>query len=206
MTDLKGELHRKLEQQRRDLLGKLEGLSEYDLRRPLTPTGTNLLGLVKHLAGVEYVYLGDSLGRPAPGESFSWDEDGSVWEGADMWVTADGVESRAPRDLYRRACAHGDQPSLSWGWMRRRPCRTGPRSAGGRRWGCCSSGWWPKRRGMPVTPTSSGSSSMAEPVRIRTCSTSRAGATTTIGSSRRRRTLRAARGDWLDETLDASPA
>ena len=35
------------------VLHKLDGLSEYDLRRPMTPTGTNLLGLVKHLASVQ---------------------------------------------------------------------------------------------------------------------------------------------------------
>lgn len=49
--DLKTELHRKLTAGRTTPLAKLDGLSEYDLRRPMTPTGTNLLGLVKHLAG-----------------------------------------------------------------------------------------------------------------------------------------------------------
>jgi hypothetical protein len=49
------------------------------------PAGTNLLGLVKHLAGLEYGYLGESLGFPAP-ESMSWIEDGSIWQGADMWA------------------------------------------------------------------------------------------------------------------------
>ena len=39
------------------MLHKLDGLSEFDLRRPMTPTGTNLLGLVKHLAS--------SIERPA---------------------------------------------------------------------------------------------------------------------------------------------
>ena len=43
---------------------KLEGLSEYDLRRPLTPTGTSLLGIVKHVAWVELGYFGDVFGRP----------------------------------------------------------------------------------------------------------------------------------------------
>jgi hypothetical protein len=46
------------------VLWKLDGLSEYDLRRPLTPTGTNLLGIVKHLAWVELGYLGDVFDRP----------------------------------------------------------------------------------------------------------------------------------------------
>lgn len=35
---------------------KLDGLSEYGARRPLVSTGTNLLGLVKHLATCELGY------------------------------------------------------------------------------------------------------------------------------------------------------
>lgn len=60
MTDLKAELHRKLLAGRAGLISRLEGLTEYDMRRPMTPTAANLLGLVKHLAGLEYGYLGDS--------------------------------------------------------------------------------------------------------------------------------------------------
>ncbi len=107
MSDLKAELHSKLQASRAGLLSKLEGLSEYDLRRPMTATGTNLLGLVKHLAGNEYVYLGTSFNRPAP-ETLSWEEDGSVWDGADMWAKAD-ESSDYLIGLYKRACAHGDQ-------------------------------------------------------------------------------------------------
>ncbi|GAA3653553.1 DinB family protein [Streptomyces chitinivorans] len=87
------------------LLWKLEGLSEYDVRRPLTPTGTNLLDLVKHAAGVELGYLGDTFGRPS-GEPLPWLEDGAE-PNADMWTTAD--ESREyVVALYRRAWAHAD--------------------------------------------------------------------------------------------------
>ncbi|MEM9463928.1 MAG: DinB family protein [Actinomycetota bacterium] len=43
---------------------KLDGLSEYDLRRPLTRTGTNLLGIAKHVAWVELGYFGEVFGRP----------------------------------------------------------------------------------------------------------------------------------------------
>ena len=43
---------------------KLDGLAEYDVRRPLTPTGTNLLGVVKHVAWVELGYFGDVFGHP----------------------------------------------------------------------------------------------------------------------------------------------
>ena len=105
--DLKAELHQKLRASRAVMLARVEGLSEYNMRRPMTPTGTNLLGLIKHLAGVEYVYFGDSLGRPAP-EMLAWNEDGSVWDGADMWAKDDETSDYLI-GLYRRACEHGDQ-------------------------------------------------------------------------------------------------
>jgi hypothetical protein len=107
VADLKEELHRKLQAARAALLSRLEDLGEYDLRRPMTPTGTNLLGLVKHLAGLEYGYLGESLGRPAP-ETMSWIADGSIWDGADMWATS-AESSEYLIGLYRRACAHADR-------------------------------------------------------------------------------------------------
>jgi hypothetical protein len=103
--DPKADLHRYLQSARDALLWKLRGLSEYDVRRPLTPTGTNLLGLVKHVASVELGYLGDAFGRPS-GEPLPWFEDGAETN-ADMWATAD--ESREfVVDLYRRAWAHAD--------------------------------------------------------------------------------------------------
>jgi hypothetical protein len=106
VPDLKEELHRKLQASRAVLLSKLDNLSEYDRRRPMTLTGTNLLGLVKHLAGLEYGYLGESFGHPAP-ESMSWIEDGSIWQGADMWARPD-ESSEYITGLYQRACAHAD--------------------------------------------------------------------------------------------------
>jgi len=106
-TSIKEELHRKLRISRAGLLSKLDDLGEYDMRRPMTPTGTNLLGLVKHLADLEYGYLGESFGRPAP-ETMSWIEDGSIWQGADMWATAD-ESSEYILGLYDRACAHADR-------------------------------------------------------------------------------------------------
>ena len=67
----KAVLHRYLQAARDALMWKLDGLSEYDVRRPLTPTGTNLLGLVKHVASVEFGYVGDTFDRPS-GESLPW--------------------------------------------------------------------------------------------------------------------------------------
>jgi len=68
VTDAKTELRWYLQSARDALLWKLPSLSEYDVRRPLTPTGTNLLGLVKHASYVESGDLADSFGRtPARG-------------------------------------------------------------------------------------------------------------------------------------------
>jgi hypothetical protein len=105
MTDLKAELLAPLRGSRAAMLAKLEALSEYDRRRPLTPTGTNLLGLVKHLAGLEYGYLGGSFGRP-PIERPSWFRDDPCSE-IDMWATPD-ESSDYITGVYRRACAHSD--------------------------------------------------------------------------------------------------
>jgi len=62
----KANLHNYLKHEREAVLAKLDGLSEYDVRRPLTVTGTNLLGLVKHLATWEARYLGEVFDRPFP--------------------------------------------------------------------------------------------------------------------------------------------
>jgi hypothetical protein len=103
-TESKDVLRSYLQSARDALLWKLEGLSEYDVRRPLTPTGTNLLGLVKHVTGVELGYLGDTFGRPF-GQPLPWLE--AAETNADMWATAD--ESREDIvGLYRRAWAHAD--------------------------------------------------------------------------------------------------
>jgi len=101
----KTDLHRYLQAARETLLWKLDRLREYDVRRPLTPTGTNLLGLVKHLAGVEAGYFGASFARPFA-EPLPWFDDGAELN-ADMWATAE--ESREQIvDLYRRVWAHAD--------------------------------------------------------------------------------------------------
>ncbi|MDX3645668.1 DinB family protein [Streptomyces sp. MB09-02B] len=104
-TDAKADLHHYLQSARDALMWKLDGLSEYDARRPMTPTGTNLLGLVKHTASVELGYLGDTFARPS-GEPLPWLADAAELN-ADMWATA--VESREDIvGLYRRAWAHAD--------------------------------------------------------------------------------------------------
>ncbi|MDH6137822.1 putative damage-inducible protein DinB [Kitasatospora sp. MAA4] len=104
-NDPKDDLHRYLKAVREAVVWKLDGLSEYDVRRPLTPTGTNLLGLVKHLASVELGYFGPTFGRPHE-ESLPWEGEDAE-PNADMWATAD--ESRESiLGLYQRAVAHAD--------------------------------------------------------------------------------------------------
>ena len=101
---LKADLHHYLQRGREDVLWKLENLSEYGVRRPMTRTGTNLLGLVKHLAYMELEYFGVAFGRPSA-EALVWDDHDEP--NVDMWATAQ--ESRDEiLALYRRAWAHAD--------------------------------------------------------------------------------------------------
>ncbi|MGH3202024.1 MAG: DinB family protein [Streptosporangiaceae bacterium] len=102
-SDGKADLHRYLQDAREALLWKLDGLSEYDVRRPLVPTGTNLLGLVKHVTAVELGYFGDIFGRPSA-DPVPWDESDEM---SDMFAFPE--ESRESLiALYRRTWAHSD--------------------------------------------------------------------------------------------------
>lgn len=87
-------------------LWKLDGVSEYDARRPLVPSGTNLLGLVKHLAWCELAYFVQTWGRELP-VSDLWD-DPDADHNDDLWVPAS--ESRQDVvDFYRMSWAEADR-------------------------------------------------------------------------------------------------
>jgi len=132
--DEKQALHRMLRNVRGALLWKLEGLSEYDVRRPMTPTGTNLLGLVKHCAAVEATYFGSAFGRPLPGQNeldFGDDETG----GRDMYATV-GESRERVTGFYQRVWAHADATIAAL-----------PLDARG------SVPWWPEERGHPTLHT-----------------------------------------------------
>lgn len=102
---VKAHLHQKLRAARETLVWKLDGLSEYDIRRPMTATGTNLLGLVKHNAIWDFRYFGDVFGRPFPQPLPRWDDPAADF--VDHWATEH--ETRAEIvDLYRRAWTHSD--------------------------------------------------------------------------------------------------
>jgi uncharacterized damage-inducible protein DinB len=105
MTDAKANLKHYLQSAREAVLWKLDGLGEYDLRRPLTPTGTNLLGLVKHLACVDADYLGIVFDRPFPEQHPWFDPDAET--NIDMWATPEET-TESITSLYRRVWDHGN--------------------------------------------------------------------------------------------------
>ncbi|MFB7171529.1 DinB family protein [Streptomyces sp. NPDC056254] len=99
----KDNLHRRLRRDREALLWKLDGLSEYDARRPLTASGTNLLGLVKHVATVEARYFGEVFGRPSPEPLPRWQDS----DDSDLWAAEDETRDQIIA-FYRRTWEHSD--------------------------------------------------------------------------------------------------
>jgi hypothetical protein len=99
-------LHRDLREVREAMLWKLDGLSEYGIRRPLTCTGTNLLGLIKHLSIWEARYFGEVFDRPFPEPLPRWNDD-KLEPGADLWATEEEASAEIV-DRYRRVWAHTD--------------------------------------------------------------------------------------------------
>ncbi|MEV7559385.1 DinB family protein [Streptomyces sp. NPDC048331] len=99
----KDALHGRLRRDREALLWKLDGLSAYDARRPLTATGTNLLGLVKHVATVEARYFGEVFHRPSPEPLPRWQDS----DGSDLWATEDETRDQIVA-FYRRTWEHAD--------------------------------------------------------------------------------------------------
>lgn len=103
--DIKADLHKYLHEGREALVWKLDGLTEYDRRRPLTPTGTNLLGLVKHVAWTEGEYFSVVFDRPMA-EPLPWSFD-EAEDNADLWATPDESTDHIV-GVYRRVWAHSD--------------------------------------------------------------------------------------------------
>lgn len=76
-----------LDQQYDVFLWKANGLTDDQLRKPLTPSGMCLLALVKHVAGVGYYWLCEIFGRPTELSRFVWSDDVEL----DAGDTTDGV-------------------------------------------------------------------------------------------------------------------
>jgi uncharacterized damage-inducible protein DinB len=109
MRDPKTVLHHYLKETRDALIWKLDGMSEREVRLPRTPTGNNLLGVLKHCLNVEAGYFGPTFGRtfPTPGELVpleAYDEDLQ----ADWYVREDETKDGLV-DLYRRVAAFADE-------------------------------------------------------------------------------------------------
>ncbi len=76
-----------LDQQYDVFVWKADGLTDDQLRQPLTPSGMCLLALVKHVAGVGYYWLCEIFGRPTELSRFTWSDDVEL----DAGDTTDGV-------------------------------------------------------------------------------------------------------------------
>ena len=92
-----------LDRHRDAVLWKLDGLDDEQVRRPMTPSGTNLLGLVKHLASVEYSWFCETFGRETERLPYADGDDDADMRAESHETTADIVE------FYGRARAAADQ-------------------------------------------------------------------------------------------------
>ena len=104
MTPEKTRLLKELDTVQTSLIWKVEGLTDDELRRPMTMSGTNLIGIVKHLTGITHGYLCVAFGRDV--DMFPECTDEELWFGLDMWATPDESPAEIV-DGYRRACAAG---------------------------------------------------------------------------------------------------
>lgn len=98
----KDSLRTSLDRQRDVVLWKLRDLDDELLRRSMTPSGTNLLGLVKHLAAVEYGWFCETFGRETEPLPFDPDDEDADLRVAAHETTADIVQ------FYGRARAAAD--------------------------------------------------------------------------------------------------
>jgi hypothetical protein len=113
LTDPKTALRHYLQQAREALVSKLDGLDERELRRPRTPTGTNLLGIVKHCLNVEVGYFGPTFGRewPTPDElvpESAYDSDPQA-----DWYATEHETAAGLVELYRRVWDFADETITS---------------------------------------------------------------------------------------------
>jgi uncharacterized damage-inducible protein DinB len=99
----KESLHVSLDRHRDVVLWKLDRLDDEQLRRPMTPSGTNLLGLVKHLASVEYGWFCETFGREGDAIPFDENDPEADMRARPNETTADIVE------YYGRARAAADR-------------------------------------------------------------------------------------------------
>jgi uncharacterized damage-inducible protein DinB len=99
----KESLHASLDRHRDAVMWKVDGLDDEQLRRQMTPSGTSLLGLVKHLGSVEYGWFCETFGRETEPLPFREDD-----EDADLRIDAD-EKTADVLAFYGRARVAADQ-------------------------------------------------------------------------------------------------
>ncbi|PQZ88172.1 hypothetical protein CQ018_17150 [Arthrobacter sp. MYb227] len=111
MDELKNQLHSYLTASREAVLWKAEALSDYHLSRPLVPSGSNILGIIQHLACVEFGYFVECFGQQA-NEPLLTQIDGSDDMDADMWVPTH-IPTDEILQFYRRAISRANENILA---------------------------------------------------------------------------------------------
>lgn len=104
----KASLHAHLTSARDALIWKVEGLSEADRRRPITPTGTNLIGIVKHMSWIECWYLCEFFGRERPHLPWEWEFDAEWGHHSHMYAKPEET-SEELLAAYRAATTAADR-------------------------------------------------------------------------------------------------
>jgi uncharacterized damage-inducible protein DinB len=110
----KESLHVSLDRHRDAILWKLQGLDEEQAGRPMTPSGTSLLGIVKHLAAVEYGWFCQTFGREVEPLWFDPEDDFQIGaEESIAWIVAFHDRARAAAD---KAITELDLEDLGTSW------------------------------------------------------------------------------------------
>lgn len=103
---------------RRSVVDKLDGAPEPAVRAPGVPSGTNCLGLVKHLAHVErFLFLGEDADWPATFHATAAETVASVIADYQDAVTGANEAIAACDDLTQpcaRPARRGKTPSMRW--------------------------------------------------------------------------------------------
>ncbi len=107
--DLKARLKKYLDHERESLFNKLDGVSERDLRLPRTPTGTSLLGILKHCANVEFGYFGPTFGRMIADPAGLLEPSDYEADPQADWYAWESETSDGLRGLYRRVISFANE-------------------------------------------------------------------------------------------------
>lgn len=108
VTELKDHLHHYLKEHRKALLLKADGVPERELRLPRTPTGTSLLGILKHCANVQFGYFGPTFDRMIDDPRGLLDPSDYESDPQADWYATESESASDVIDLFRRVSAFAD--------------------------------------------------------------------------------------------------